>query len=90
MIESYTSPTALRVYYKMCNLHRQVLLNHNCRNPAACVRAGRLAAWLEGLTEEDDEWLRRMRNYYASHSGEPWTEVRIALDLAISGVREMV
>jgi|GEM_PF-5357409 len=90
MIERYTSPTALRVYQKMCNFHREVNRNHKCRNSAACVRVGRLASWLEGLTEEDVEWVRNMRNYYATHSGEPWSDVRIALDLSIRGVRRMV
>ena len=90
MTTDYTSPTAQHVYHKMCNFHRGVILNHPCRKPTACIRSGRLAAWLEGLTEEDDDWIRRMRNFYANHSGEPWIEVRIALDLAVTGVREMV
>lgn len=90
MAPGYTSPTAQRVYDKMCNYHRGIIANHRCRNPAACARAGRLAAWLEGLTEEDEEWFRQMRIYYASHGGEPWIEACLSLDFAISGVREMV
>jgi len=90
VVSDYTSPTAQHVYDKMCNFHRGTNPAHCCRNKEACARAGRLAAWLEGLTEEDEDWIRRMRNFYAMRSGEPWVEVRIALDLAATGVRGMV
>jgi hypothetical protein len=90
VVPGYTSPTAQHVYDKMCNFHRGIVISHNCGKETACIRAGRLAAWLEGLTEEDEGWIRQTRNYYANHRGEPWIGARISLDLAISGVREMV
>lgn len=84
----YTNISARYVYTKMCNFHRDINPAHICKNPNACARAGRLASWLEGLTEEDEAWIAINLNWVSKRVGEHWLVAENSLRIALSGIRE--
>ena len=88
--EQYYNPTARYVYVRMCSYHRGLNLRHECKNEQACARAGRLAAWLEGMIEESEEWFVMNLNYVSNRPGEEWRNAENSLRIALSGIREMV
>ena len=79
----YTDLIASYVYNKMCNFHRRTDRTHSCKNPLACRRASRLAAWLEDLIELDEECLIACLSWAANKIGSEWRDVENRIRVAL-------